>query len=102
MKAKGERIERETMITWNEMDDAAYIWTASDSVYRQLLKRGYHPTEDGERHAQFEVAKRDIKLPRRKRKMSPEQRERLKSTGFSRKSHTGTAPKGPNDPPDVP
>ena len=86
MKPSGDRFERETTIVFNEADDAAYIWTASGVVYRHMIKRGYYPTEDGERHAKFEVLKRDIKLPRKKRtrKMTPEHLESLKKARFGR------------------
>ncbi len=75
MKGKGTREERETIINFNEKDGIASIWTASEAVYRQLLKRGYLPVEDGERHAIFEMAKRDVKLPRQKRQASEAQRQ---------------------------
>lgn len=86
MNAKGPREERETVITFNEAGDTASIWTASEAVYRQLVKRGYQPFEDGDRHARFEVAKREVKLPRPKRKLSETERERLRNRGFSARS----------------
>lgn len=76
MKGKGARLERETIINFNEVDETASIWTASEVVYRKLVKRGYTPREDEERHAVFEMPKRDIKLPRPKRQMTDAQRER--------------------------
>lgn len=35
MKANGIKSERETIVMWNEEDETASIWTASDTVYRQ-------------------------------------------------------------------
>ena len=70
MKGKGIREERETVIRWDEAGDTANSWTASESVYRQLKKRGYFPTEDNDRSASFVMPKRDIKLPRPKRVLS--------------------------------
>ena len=66
MKASGPREERETIIVWSDADETATIWTASDSVYRQMVKRGWVPSADGERHAQFVVPKSCVKLPRQK------------------------------------
>ncbi len=66
MKGKGIRQERETVIVFNEADNSASIWTASEPVYRRLKKLGYEPVEDNERSARFVMAKRDIKLPRPK------------------------------------
>ena len=66
MKAKGIRTERETVICFNEEDELASVWTASETIYRRLRKLGYCPTEDNDRSAKFEMPKRDIKLPRPK------------------------------------
>ena len=53
MTPKGPRSERETVINFHEEADTASIWTASDVVYRRLMKRlgRQYLTEDGERHA---------------------------------------------------
>jgi len=66
VRGKGIRSERETIVSFNEEDELASVWTASGSVYKQLIKRGYCPAEDNERSAKFEMPKRDIKLPRPK------------------------------------
>ena len=63
MTGKGLREERETIVNWNEDSDTATIWTSSETVYRRMRKRGWFPSEDGERHAAFEVPKRLIRLP---------------------------------------
>ena len=82
MKGKGIREERETVIRWDEAGDTANIWTASESVYRQLKKRGYCPTEDNDRSASFEMPKQDIKLPRPKsEKRSQLARRRAEALG---------------------
>lgn len=95
MKGKGTREERETIINFNEKDGTASIWTASEAVYRQLLKRGYFPVEDGERHAVFEMPKRDVKLPRPKRQASEAQRQavmRMRMAVLSQEPSENTGP----------
>lgn len=66
MKGKGPKHERETIINFNEEDENATIWTASDPIYRRLLKRlgRAYLTEDSERHAVFTFPKELISLPR--------------------------------------
>ena len=70
MTPKGPRSERETVIRFDEEEDTASIWTASDTVYRRLMKRlgRQYLTEDGERHAVFTFPKELISLPRAKAK----------------------------------
>jgi hypothetical protein len=74
MKAEGPRQERETTIHFNDAEDIASVWTASQKVYRALTKKGYSPVEDHGRSARFEISKADIRLPIPKRKLTPEQR----------------------------
>jgi hypothetical protein len=78
MKGKGPRIERETVINFNEEEGIAWIWTASATVYRRLLKRlgRQYLTEDSERHAEFKFPKELISLPK------------VKPKGYSR-THNG-------------
>jgi hypothetical protein len=68
MTPKGPRSERETIINFNEEDETASIWTASETVYRRLMKRlgRQYLTENGERHAVFTFPKELISLPRAK------------------------------------
>ena len=70
MTPKGPRSERETVINFNEEEETATIWTASDVVYRRLMKRlgRQYLTENGERHAVFTFPKELISLPRAKAK----------------------------------
>ena len=75
MEGKGIRAERETIINFNEEDDEASVWTASETVYRRLIKLGYVPHQDNERSAVFKMPKRDIRLPRPKRQVTEAQRE---------------------------
>jgi hypothetical protein len=81
MKGKGPRVERETVINFNEEDDTASIWTTSQPVYRRLLKRlgRAYLTEDGERHAGFTFPAEFLQLPKTKAKrvLTPEQRAQL-------------------------
>jgi hypothetical protein len=67
MIGKGPKQDRETIINFNEENDKASVWTASEIVYRRMLKLGYVPSQDNERSAVFELLKRDVKLPRPKR-----------------------------------
>ena len=87
MKGKGPRSERETIINFNEEDETASIWTASETVYRRLMKLGYQPASESDRSATFKMPKRDIKLPRPKRQATEAQRQagqRLKQAILSR------------------
>ena len=72
--------KRETIINFNEESDMASIWTASEVVYRRLMKLGYGPSQDNERSAVFEIPKRDVRLPRPKRAMSEARRERIRES----------------------
>ena len=81
MKGSGPKHERETIINFNDEDDTASIWTASETVYRRLMKRlgSEYLTEDGERHAEFKIPVKFIDLPRVKvkRVMSDSHKARL-------------------------
>jgi hypothetical protein len=85
MEGKGPRFERETVITFNEVESSASVWAASETVYRRLKKLGYVPTQDNERSAVFEVPKAVVRVlkPRAKRELTEMQREALKK-GHSR------------------
>jgi hypothetical protein len=81
MEGKGPRFERETIITFNEAESSASVWTASETVYRRLKNLGYVPTEDNERSAVlFEIPKAVVRVlkPRVKRELTEKQREALK------------------------
>ena len=88
MRGMGARFERETVITFNETEPSASVWTASETVYRRLKKLGYVPTEDNERSAVFEVPKAVVRVlkPRVKRELTERQREALK------KGHSSSKP----------
>jgi hypothetical protein len=73
MQAKGTRQDRETIISFNEGEDIASIWTFSQVTYRRLKKLGYNPILDNEKSAKFLIPKSEIRLPRPKRKLTPEQ-----------------------------
>ena len=96
MTGKGPKGERETVILLNEADDSASIWTASASIYRRMLKLGYQPSEDGERHATFMVPRGDIRLPRPKRRLSEEQRQAVKRRFLGQKGRINRGPERPN------
>ena len=91
MIGKGPKQERETIINFNEESDKASVWTASEVVYRRLIKLGYTPSEDNQRSAVFEMPKRDVKLPRPKRVMSEARREKIRES-LKAKRNTPTLP----------
>ncbi len=64
MKGKGPRIERETSIVFNEVKGDASIWTASEPMYRKLKKLGFHPVEDRDRSATFQMPKKCVSFRR--------------------------------------
>src|SRR5215471_12314368 len=82
MQGKGHRIERETIIRFDEASPNAEVWTASERFCRKLLKQGLVPKEDGERSATFEVPKRSVVIKTR-RVLTPKQREALQKHRFS-------------------
>src|SRR5215471_8182847 len=83
MRGKGPRIERETIIRFDEVSPNAEVWTASEPFYRKLLKQGLVPKEDGERSATFEVPKRSVAI-RSRRALTDKQRQVLQKHSFSR------------------
>jgi hypothetical protein len=97
MKGKGPKHERETIINFNEEDGEASIWTASEPVYRRLLKRlgRAYLTEDGERHAVFTFPMNFLDPPRAKVKktLTPEQRALLASRMADRRKLLGDGTK---------
>lgn len=68
MKASGPKHERETIVRWDEETDVATIWTSSMLTYRNLRKRGFTLTEEGERHAVFTLPISDVVFLKRKSK----------------------------------
>lgn len=64
MKASGPRIERETVILFNDDEDTAEVFTLSDVVYNKLRKRGYEPKHDDERSAVFVMEKSKVSILR--------------------------------------
>ena len=58
------KLERETIINFNEDEEFAEIYTASPVVIRRLIKRGYTPENNEITIGKsFKVPKVDIKLP---------------------------------------
>jgi len=96
MKGKGPRLERETIINFNEEEKTASVWTASETVYRRLLKRlgRAYLTEDGERHAVFTFPVGFIQLPRPKKQVSEEARReaarRMRQALLSQEAHSSS------------
>jgi hypothetical protein len=82
MRGKGPKIERETIIRFDEVNPTADIWTASEPIYRKLLKQGHVPKEDGERSATFQVPKQSVAI-RTRNALTDKQREVLQKHSFS-------------------
>src|SRR5215813_12690562 len=93
MEGKGQRFERETVITFNEEEAEAAIWTASETIYRRLIKRlgRAYLAEDGERHAVFKFPKEFISLPRLKaqKSLTPTQRGQFGKSSVSESTKCG-------------
>jgi hypothetical protein len=87
MKGAGPRRERETVIVYNEEEDSAWIWTASERDYKRLLKRGFEPREDRERSATFFIPKKCVPLRRRRKQLSETDRQALRDRAFKLRSH---------------
>ena len=87
MKGRGPRQERETTIHFNEVELTASIWTASEPMYRKLLKLGYKPTEESDRSATFHVPKKLVAV-RKIRKITDAHRKRLAQKARSLRSGT--------------
>lgn len=64
MKGMGPREERETVVVLDEAGKTASLWTASEVIYKRMLKRGWVPIQDDERHALFQFPRDSFKLPR--------------------------------------
>ena len=76
MRGKGPRIERETIINFNEAEPDASVWTASEPMYHKMLRAGYQPSEDSERSATFMVPKKLVSV-RKARHISAARRKEL-------------------------
>jgi hypothetical protein len=76
------------VITFNEEEPTASVWTASEVIYRRLKKQGYQPAEDEERHAVFTMPKAVVKVlrSRAKRILTPEHKEALRQGLLKRRA----------------
>ena len=102
MKGHGPKHERETIINFNEEEATASIWTASETVYRRLLKRlgQEYLAVDGERHAEFRFPVAFIQLPRPKKQPTEAQREagrRMRQVVLSQEAQDNPRPEQHND-----
>ena len=57
MEGKGPRFERETVITFNETESSASVWTASETSIGGSRTLATSRHEDNERSAVFEIPK---------------------------------------------
>jgi hypothetical protein len=85
MKGSGPRLERETIINFNEEENLAWVWTASETVCNRLKRLGFAPDEDRQRSATFILPKQCVRLPRKPRQLTESHKEALKKNGFKPK-----------------
>ena len=82
------RVEQETIITFNQLEDTASLYTASPAIYRRMVKRGFKAEKLDDCSWTFEIPRRSVKLPSKPRVYSKEQRleakERLKRHPFEK------------------
>ncbi len=96
MKGQGQKQERETIITYNEANPLASVWTASGSVYRRLRKMGYCPSEDNERSAIFKVPKKCVSVRKPKVLTEKQKTNLIKRAVFMRNALINSREKAPN------
>jgi hypothetical protein len=81
MKANGPRIERETVIIYNDAEDMAEVWTAANGTFIKLMRSGCQLIEDNQRSATFKIPKRCVTL----RGSKPISEKRLKALERARR-----------------
>ena len=91
VKGKGLRQERETTITFNEVEGDASIWTASEPMCRKLKRLGFYPEEDRGRSATFKIPKKCVSF-RRVVVISEEQKEKQRQRGQALRREYPTLP----------
>ena len=71
--------ERETIITFNQEEETAFVFTYERSWQKQFEQNlGYKPThQDGQGGREYEIPKKMIKMPRAPKRISEETRKRL-------------------------
>lgn len=86
---KRTMMERETIVLFNDADDTATVGTTSPMMCRKLTRRLGPPVELSPGSWSWTVDKDWVKLPTKKRKrtLSPEHREKLK-TALQRRSNS--------------
>ena len=77
MTPKGPRSERETIISFNEEEETATIWTASGPMDKRFRKLRLEVIEEGDRHTVFKCLRSQVKV-RRPRVLSSQQLEAAK------------------------
>lgn len=86
------KITREEMETFIRFDDAnmeAELWTASPTIYRRMTKRGFVSEMLDDGSWRFNLTKKEVRLPGRRRLLTSAQKsalsERAKLGGFKKK-----------------
>lgn len=88
------RLERETVISFNDVEDEATVWSASPKTLHKLEKMGFIMTHGTKDAKYFKVPKKSISFrsPKGKKKMSmtPEQKlaASLRMKDARNKKHT--------------
>lgn len=76
------RREQETIITFNQEDEEAELYTASPAIYRRMLKRGFKAEKWDEDSWVFKMPRQCVKLPSKPRVLTEKQKrdasERMK------------------------
>lgn len=68
MAPKLTRLERETIITWNEAEETANVYSTSPAVIRRMTKRCGKPTkQSGAYGAEWDIPRKWLTLPRVKK-----------------------------------
>src|SRR4051794_19572690 len=87
MKGRGPRVERETIILFNEAEPDASVYTASNTYYRKMISAGHQPSEESAHSATFIVPKKLVNV-RKERKITDKHRATLAKKAPSLRSRT--------------
>ncbi len=86
-----DKIERETVITFNEEEELAMVWTASPKMMKKLQKLGFKGESRGAKESKFfQVPKKVVAIRKelKKRELSDKElaqrKERMQKLNLSR------------------
>jgi len=72
---KVSRLEQETIINFNQEEDAANLYTASPAIYRRMTKRGFKAEKLDDGSWVFEIPRRAVRLPSKPRSLTAKQKK---------------------------